>query len=70
ALHMESGDYIVYLLLCGLLGLVPLLFLIFGWVSVKLPSVICVGVSFLMIVGTFIFQGGNIKHELSKRLHI
>jgi NRPS condensation-like uncharacterized protein len=69
-LHMESGDYIVYLLLCGVLGLLPLLFLVFSWVTVRLPSVICVGVSFLMIVGTLIFQGGNIRHELAKRLHI
>ncbi len=70
ALKLESGDYLVYLLLCALLGLVPLLFLIFGWVTVALPSVICVGVSLLMIAGALIFQGGTIKHELSKRLHI
>lgn len=70
ALHLESGDYLVYLLLCALLGLVPLLFLIFGWVTVSLPSVICVGVSLLMIAGALIFQGRTIKHELSKRLHI
>ncbi|MDD2427055.1 MAG: DUF6320 domain-containing protein [Eubacteriales bacterium] len=70
ALHLESGDYMVYLLLCAVLGLVPLLFLIFGWVTIQLPSVICVGVSLLMIVGAIIFQGGVIKHELSKRLHI
>ncbi len=69
-LHMESGDYMVYLLLCGLLGLLPLLFLIFGWVTIRLPSVICVGVSLLMIAATLIFQGGIIRHELSKRLHI
>ncbi len=70
ALHLESGDYLIYLLLCALLGLLPLLFLVFGWVSVQLPSVICVGVSLLMIAGAFIFQGDVIKHELAKRLHI
>lgn len=70
ALHLESGDYLIYLLLCALLGLVPLLFLIFGWITIQLPSVICVGVSLLMIVGALIFQGGVIKHELTKRLHI
>jgi len=70
ALHLESGDYLVYLLLCALLGLAPLLFLIFSWVTVRLPSVICVGVSLLMIAGALIFQGDVIKHELAKRLHI
>lgn len=70
ALHLESGDYLVYLLLCALLGLFPFLFLVFGWVSVPLPSVLCVGVSFLMIAGALIFKGGIIKHELAKRLHI
>lgn len=69
-LHLESGDYLVYFLLCSLLGLLPLLFLIFGWVTVSLPSVICVGVSFLMIAGALIFQWGIIKHELGKRFHI
>ncbi len=70
ALHLESSDYMIYLLLCALLGLVPLIFLIFSWTTIRLPSVICVGVSFLMIAGAFIFQGDLIKHELSKRLHI
>ena len=70
ALHLESGDYMIYLLLCALLGLVPLIFLIFGWVTIQLPSVICVGVSLLMIAGALIFQGSVIKHELTKRLHI
>ncbi|HHU08061.1 MAG TPA: hypothetical protein GXZ59_06945 [Clostridiaceae bacterium] len=70
ALNLDSGDYMIYLLLCALLGLLPLLFLIFGWVTIQLPSVICVGVSLLMIAGALIFQGGVIKHELTKRLHI
>lgn len=70
ALHLESGDYLIYLLLCALLGLVPLFFLIFSWVAVPLPSLICVGVSLLMIAGALIFQGSVIRHELAKRFHI
>lgn len=70
ALRLKEGDYLVYLLLCAFFGLLPLLFLIFGWVTMQLPSIISVGVSILMIVGAFIFQGGAIRHELTKRFHI
>lgn len=69
---MKAGinEYIVYMLLDGLLGLIPVLFIILGWTNVIYPSVISIAVSIIFISAIFIFQGEYIKDELNKKMHI
>lgn len=63
-------NYILYFLLDGLFGIVPILFMIFGWIKVFYPSIICVASSIIFLSAIFIFQGENIKMELDRKMHI
>ena len=69
-LHSRPEDYLIYLIVNGLLGLMPLIFLLTGWATVQWPSLSCIMVSFLSLVGIFVFSKMDPKSELKKRLHI
>ncbi len=69
-LHSRPEDYLIYLIVNGLFGLIPLLFLITGWATVRWPSLCCVMVSFLSLAGIFVFSKMDPRAELKKRLHI
>ncbi|AHF10812.1 MULTISPECIES: DUF6320 domain-containing protein [Dehalobacter] len=69
-MKLRARDYITYFLLDGLLGIIPVIFLLFDWIHVLYPSVISVAVSIIFLSAILIFQGENIKAELAKRMHI
>ncbi len=69
-MKLSVRDYIIYSLLDSLFGIIPILFILFGWVNVYYPSIICVGISIIFLSAIFIFQGESIKMELDKRMHI
>lgn len=62
-------EYIIYYIMAGLLGMVPLLLLFLGIVQNIYLSVICGGISFLFLTGLLIFKGKDILLELQKKLH-
>lgn len=68
--HLDARDYVVYLALTALFGLVPFLFIVLGWVSLILPSLICVVLNATMLSAILVFQWESIMSELNKRLHI
>lgn len=69
-LRIEVGEHIVYSGLTVLLGLAPLGFLIFGWVTEPLPSAICGAISVAALVLLQVARGAEVRHELAKRLHL
>lgn len=69
-MKMRVSDYVLYLVAAGILGLIPILFLVFDWVRSPIPSWISIGLSGLMLVLIFIFQGSDIYRELQKRAFI
>jgi hypothetical protein len=69
-LKIGVRDLIIYLLVDGIFGFVPIIFLLFGWVNVRYPSVICVAVSAINLLALIVFEGDNMKSELNKRMHI
>jgi len=69
-LKIGVRNLIIYLLVDGIFGFVPIIFLLFGWLSVGYPSVICVTVSAINLLALIIFEGENMKSELDKRMHI
>ncbi|MFT4163857.1 MAG: DUF6320 domain-containing protein [Microlunatus sp.] len=69
-LRIEVGEYIVYSGLTMILGLTPLWFLAFGWVTNPLPSGICGALSVFAIVMIQLTRGVYLRHELSKRLDL
>lgn len=69
-MRMEVGNYIIYSGITILLGLLPIAFLVFGWVTTTLPSAICVAVSVIALVLLQVYRGAEVRHELAKRLHV
>ncbi len=70
AAPLEINDYILYLQLTSLFGLVPLVFLLFGWVEHVLPSVLSVLFSLFMFVLLFLKYRQMMIKELQKRMHL
>lgn len=67
---LDSPEYMIYLLMAGILGLLPLVFLLLDMVTVELPSIICIGASVLLLSGLFIFQFRAVREEVRKKFHI
>lgn len=63
-------DFIIYLLIDGLFGFIPIIFILFGMLNVLYPSIICVAASAISLSGLIIFEGDSMKAELDKRMHI
>lgn len=69
-MKLSVSDYIAYLFLDGLLGIVPVIFILFHLVEVTYPSILSVAASVIFLAAILIFQGENIKMELNKRMHL
>lgn len=67
---LEISDYILYLQLTSLLGLVPLIFLIMDWVVLTLPSVLSVLFSLFMFFLMLLKYRRLIIVEFQKRMHL
>lgn len=69
-IQKEFGDYVLYIGAVAIVGLIPLLFIIFGWVDTLWPSILSVTLSSIMLILLTIFRYRLIAHELKKRLHL
>jgi len=58
-----------YLAAC-LLGLLPIGFMLLGKVRVVIPSLVCAGISIVMIALLTIFQWQTVKSEFLRRFHL
>lgn len=67
-LHVE--DYLVYLLIDLMFGIIPIILLLTGLVTIALPTIICVALSLIYLAALFVFDGKNILLEIRKRMHI
>jgi len=69
-MRMEVGEHVLYSGLTVLLGLAPIGFLAFGWVTTPVPSAICGALSLVALVLVQFASGPEVRHELAKRLHL
>lgn len=69
-LKIGTRDLIIYIFIDALFGFIPVIFIVFGWLNVTFPSVICVAASVISLSILILFQGDNMKNELDKRMHI
>lgn len=70
ALKVNIADYMIYTVLGGLSGIVPVLFILTEKVRSVLPSVLCVASSVIFLAAILIFQGERMKAEMKRRLHL
>ena len=69
-LRLNIGDHIIYFILDGVFGVIPLVFFFTGCLHIPYPSIICVATSIISLTAILVFQGGNIRAELRRRLHL
>lgn len=69
-LRLQGQDYLVYLVMDILLGLLPLLLLLCGALRVVYPTAVCVAVSLVLLAVVILFEGPALKGELLRRLHL
>jgi hypothetical protein len=58
------------LIYCALVGLVPGLLVILGKVKTPLPSLICAGLSIVVLCALILFFWNTVKSELHRRFHL
>ena len=61
--RLEPEEYLFYLVQAAIAGCVPIILVWTGTVRFPYPSVVCSGISFLVLAGLFIFQKKNTLKE-------
>lgn len=69
-LKMKSGEYLLYLIIGGFYGFLPLICLIAGLTKITYPTVICTCLSFIFMAALFLFRGKTTKDEMERRFHL
>ena len=69
-MHLNAEDYIIYLLIDIIFGLVPFIFAVTGLASVKWLCLVSMVVSVLGLTSVFLFSEANVWQELKKRFHL
>lgn len=67
---LPTSEYMIYLLLNGIIGLLPWLLIQIHIVKFILPSMICSGLAMILLAGLLIFQWNHVIHELVKKFHL
>lgn len=68
--NLHVRDYIIYLMIAMLFGIIPVAFILTGIVKVLYPSLICVAASIISLTALILFEGDNMRAELKRRLHL
>ena len=69
-MKLDPGDYMIYLLLDALFGIIPIISIGSDSVISDIPSYICIIVSILSVTGLVVFEGKKMLNELKRRLHV
>lgn len=67
---IPAEDYIVYLIVDIMFGIVPLFFYLTGHVGFVIPSVVCIALSILSLSGLILFEGKNVLREIIKNFRL
>ncbi len=68
--RLDPAEHIAKAALVLLFGLMPGLFVVFGWVSVALPSLVCVGLSLALLGLMAVFRPRLLREALHRRLQV
>lgn len=68
--RLRINDYIIYMLLSALFGIVPLIFLPLNLVTASWPTVIAAAAGIIYLAGLILFIGRDTWRELLRRLHV
>lgn len=68
--RLEPEEYLFYLIQAAIAGCIPIILVWTGIIRFRYPSVICSGISFLVLAGLFIFQKKNTLKEFRKKFRM
>jgi len=63
-------DYILYIIIGGLFGLVQIIFIFTGGLAALYPSLICIVTSIISLSTILIFEEKKLRAEIKRRLHM
>lgn len=67
--HLDWHNYVMYQIGIALLGFIPIVLFFFGVIDKPLIAIISFIISFLSLLGTYIFGEKTVKSELKRRFH-
>lgn len=63
-------EYVIYLFIQVVWGIIPFILVITGFATIALPSVICSAICVLSLVSMLLFIGKNTGNEVKRKFHI
>lgn len=69
-MKIPPGDYIAYITIDIVFGIVPIVFYLCGLLTIVVPSIVCISLSILSLSALLVFEGRNMLQELAKRFHV
>lgn len=68
---LSAREYMIYYVMAAVYSMIlPLILLVTGVIHYKTPSVICIGCSFLLLIGLILFKRKEFKEEMHKKFHV
>ena len=68
--NLQVKDYIIYLVIDSLFGIIPLILIFTGLLNEWFPSLVCAAASVISLTALLLFQGDDMRTELRRRLHL
>ena len=68
--HLEREEYLFYLIQAAMAGCIPVILVGLHLIQFVYPSVVCGGISFLVLAGLMIFQKKETVREFHKKLRM
>ena len=68
--RLEREEYLFYLVQASVAGCIPALLVWLGLIHIVYPSVVCAGISILVLAALFIFQKKDTLAEFRKKLRM
>ena len=68
---LSPREYMIYYVMAAVYSMIlPLILLVSGVIHYRTPSVICIGCSFLLLIGLILFKRKEFKEEMHKKFHV
>lgn len=68
---LSPREYMIYYVMAAVYSMIlPLILLLTGVIHYRTPSVICIGCSFLLLIGLILFKRKEFKEEMHKKFHV
>lgn len=68
--HSPREYMIYYVMAAGYSIVLPTLLRLLGIITMRVPTVLCVGCSFLFLLALIVFRGREFKEEMHKKFHV